>query len=62
MKISDLVKKTSAYPSSGGDIGVIVEIKTNGVGDTMVTVLCEQKMMRWHSEFIEVINDPGDIS
>ena len=57
MKIGDLARKTHG-DSDVGRTGIIVEIITNDVGNTVVTVLCGKQMRRWYSEFIEVLSEP----
>ena len=61
MKVGDLARKTGG-DSDIGETGIIVEITTNEVGNTVVTVLCGQKIRQWYSEFIEVLDEPGNVS
>lgn len=61
MKVGDLVKKTLG-DSDVGKAGIILEITTNDVGNTVVTVSCEENIRRWYSEYIEVINESGRCS
>ncbi len=61
MKIGDLARK-SRGDSDIGETGIIVEIETNDDGNTIITVLCEQKIRQWYSEFIEVVNESRDLS
>ena len=58
MKIGDLVLKC------GGDLdvgvsGVILEIITNDVGNTILLVSCEKGIRKWFSEIVEIINEVG---
>jgi len=61
MKIGDLASKVGG-DSDVGATGIIIEIITNDVGNTVVTVLCGKKIRRWYSEFIEVVSEPRESS
>ena len=56
MKVGDLVKKSKGAFDLGLT-GIILEIVTNQVGNTIVTVSCEEGIRNWYSEVVEVIND-----
>ena len=55
MKVGDLVKKKAGNLDQD-KIGVILEIVTNDVGTTIVTVTSENKIKNWYSEFLEVVD------
>ena len=56
MKVGDLVRKKSGELDAG-EIGVILEINTNEVGNTIVTVSAKSEIKSWYSEFIEVLDE-----
>jgi len=55
MKVGDLVQK-KAGSLDKGDVGVIIEVITNDVGNTFAKVSTDDKIKVWYAEFIEVIN------
>jgi len=55
MKTGDLVRKRAGNLDQG-KVGIILEIVTNDVGTTIVTVASENKIKNWYSEFLEVID------
>ena len=55
MKVGDLVQKKAGNLDKG-EVGVIVEVITNDVGNTFAKVSTDNKIKVWYAEFIEVIN------
>jgi len=58
MKVGDLVRKTHGAAAKGA-IGIILEISTNAVGNTVITVETQGSIQRWYSEYVEVVNFEG---
>jgi len=56
LKIGDLVRKNKGAFDLGLT-GIILEIVTNQVGNTIVTVSCDGGIRNWYSEVIEVVDD-----
>ena len=56
MKVGNLVRKTKGSLSIG-EVGIILEVITNGVGNTVITVESQGKVQRWYSEYVEVIDE-----
>ena len=56
MKIGNLVKKLG--DSDRGQLGLIVEIKTNSLGNTFATVFkCSGEFSIWYANNLEVISE-----
>lgn len=53
--MGDLVKKIAGHADLG-EVGVILEITNNDLGNTVVTVNTREKIKKWYAPYIEIIN------
>ena len=58
MKVGDLVQKTDGDLNLN-EMGVIVEIVTNDVGNTILTVSSDRGLRKWLARLVEVISEPN---
>ena len=56
MKLGDIVRKTQGDHDLD-KVGMIVEIITNKLGNTIVTVQSDAGLRKWYANFIEVISE-----
>tara|TARA_B100001093_G_C26808099_1_gene1006371 strand:- start:1122 stop:1307 length:186 start_codon:yes stop_codon:yes gene_type:complete len=52
-KPGDLVKKSRGHHK--GKSGIILEVNTNSLGNTIVIVLSDRLVRKWYANFVEYI-------
>jgi|MDTB01.2.fsa_nt_gb hypothetical protein len=55
MKVGDLVEKTEGDLDIN-EVGIILEVVKNSLGNTIVTVNTNGVVKKWYSKFIKVIS------
>lgn len=56
MKVGDLVLKKMGHHDVG-KVGIVIEIITNEVGNTILTVNTGGQIKNWYSDFVRVLNE-----
>jgi ribosomal protein L24 len=58
MKKGDIAIKAQGHEK--GKIGIVLEVKSNTAGNTLVKVLCEGTVRSWYSKYVEVVKNESD--